>query len=88
MPLVALADGLGMDRTTLTRNLAPLQRRRLVASKANPDDERVRLLELSAAGRQLMARAVPLWKKAQTETFKHLDRPAWERVHRALDRLP
>ena len=68
-----LAAGLGMDRTTLTRNLKPLQRDGLVAS-AEGDDRRVRLLTLTAAGRVRLSEAEPLWRDIQsrvTGTFGH-----------------
>ena len=68
-----LAAALGMDRTTLTRNLKPLQRDGLVAS-AEGDDRRVRLLTLTAAGRARLRDAGPLWRAVQSkvaDTFGH-----------------
>jgi DNA-binding MarR family transcriptional regulator len=68
-----LAAALGMDRTTLTRNLKPLQRDGLVAS-AEGDDRRVRLLTLTAAGRIRLSDAEPLWRAIQSKvagTFGH-----------------
>lgn len=59
-----VARFLAMDRTTLTANLKPLERRGLVASVPDPLDRRGRLLGLSAAGRDLAARAVPEWRAA------------------------
>ncbi len=59
-----LAAALRMDRTTLTRNLKPLQRDGLVAS-AEGDDRRVRLLTLTAAGRIRLTDAEPLWSAIQ-----------------------
>ncbi|MFD1625407.1 MarR family winged helix-turn-helix transcriptional regulator [Azospirillum griseum] len=57
-PVAAL---LAMDRTTLTAALKPLERRGLVAILDNPKDRRGRLLALTADGRALLARALPLW---------------------------
>ncbi|MDH3195709.1 MAG: MarR family winged helix-turn-helix transcriptional regulator [Hyphomicrobiales bacterium] len=71
--LSPLAGALGMDRTTLTRNLKPLQRDGLVAS-ASGDDRRVRLLDLTAAGRSRLRAAEPLWRAVQlrvAESFGH-----------------
>lgn len=68
-----LATALGMDRTTLTRNLKPLQRDGLVAS-AQGDDRRVRLLTLTRAGRIRLSDAEPLWRAVQSKvagTFGH-----------------
>jgi DNA-binding MarR family transcriptional regulator len=58
-PVAAL---LAMDRTTLTAALKPLERRGLVTVSVDPDDRRGRLLALTAAGRALLARAVPIWQ--------------------------
>jgi len=56
---------LAMDRTTLTANLKPLQRRGLVEVTADPADRRSRLMTLTPAGRALLARAAPVWEATQ-----------------------
>lgn len=57
-----LARFLAMDRTTLTANLKPLERRGLVAVRRDPADGRARRPELTDAGRDALARAVPIWR--------------------------
>ena len=57
-----VASLLAMDRTTLTANLKPLERRGLVAVAPDPADKRARLLRLLPAGRAVLAEAVPIWK--------------------------
>ncbi len=52
---------LAMDRTTLTANLKPLERRGLVRSEVDPADRRGRLLVLTEAGQALLQSAVPIW---------------------------
>ena len=59
-----VATLLAMDRTTLTAALKPLQRRGLVRIVPDPEDARGRLMMLTPKGRRLLARAVPIWKKA------------------------
>jgi DNA-binding MarR family transcriptional regulator len=59
----AVASLLGMDRTTLTAALKPLQRRRLLKITVSPADRRSRILTLTSQGRRLLARAVPIWRK-------------------------
>jgi DNA-binding MarR family transcriptional regulator len=54
---------LAMDRTTLTAAMKPLERRRLVRVRVDPQDRRGRLLLLTAAGRALLASAVPAWRR-------------------------
>jgi DNA-binding MarR family transcriptional regulator len=62
----ALAERLGMDRTTLTRNLRPLIKAHWVAV-ASGEDRRQRLLQLTAAGKRKLNRCVPLWEKIQSQ---------------------
>jgi DNA-binding MarR family transcriptional regulator len=64
--MAAVASLLGMDRTTLTAVLKPLQRRGLVKVTADPADGRGRLMILTAKGRRLLARAVPVWRNTHT----------------------
>jgi len=56
-----VATVLAMDRTTLTAALKPLERRGLVKIAVDKEDRRSRRLTLTAAGRALLARALPLW---------------------------
>lgn len=58
---------LAMDRTTLTANLKPLQRRGLLEVTADPSDKRSRRLSLTDAGRELLTRAVPIWRATHDE---------------------
>ena len=59
----AVASLLGMDRTTLTAALKPLQRRRLLRISVDPADRRGRIMTLTPQGRRLLARAVPVWRR-------------------------
>lgn len=59
----SVADLLAMDRTTLTANLKPLERRGLVTISVDATDGRSRRLTLSRSGRALLANAVPVWKQ-------------------------
>lgn len=58
---------LAMDRTTLTANLKPLERRGLLAVVADTGDQRVRRLVLTDAGRDVLVRAVPIWRNTHEE---------------------
>ena len=60
-----LAEMLGMDRTTLTATLKPMQRRALVSIQVDSADGRSRNLKLTDAGSKLLQEAVPLWSKVQ-----------------------
>ncbi|HEX2150790.1 MAG TPA: MarR family transcriptional regulator [Stellaceae bacterium] len=54
---------LAMDRTTLTANLKPLERRGLVAVRIDTADRRSRRLMLTGDGRDLLAEALPVWRR-------------------------
>ncbi len=63
----AVAGLLAMDRTTLTANLKPLERRGLVETTIDPDDRRGRLVSLTRAGRNVLRAAVPIWRSQHKE---------------------
>ena len=58
----SVAELLAMDRTTLTANLKPLERRRLVRIRVDAADRRTRRLVLTAAGRRHLIAALPAWE--------------------------
>jgi DNA-binding MarR family transcriptional regulator len=69
-----VAETLSMDRTTLTANLKPLQRRNLVKVAVDKHDRRSRLLVLTGAGRMRLARAVPIWRRTHGELDRSISR--------------
>jgi DNA-binding MarR family transcriptional regulator len=60
-----LADALGADRTTLTRNLALIEDQSLIRIRAG-DDARSRIVAIMPAGRRVLTSAFPAWRKAQS----------------------
>jgi DNA-binding MarR family transcriptional regulator len=75
-----LAGLLGMDRTTLTAALKPLERRGLIVVAYDDEDRRSRRVRLTSGGRSLLARAVRVWEKMHAEVEVNL-------APRKLDRL-
>jgi DNA-binding MarR family transcriptional regulator len=69
--VVKLAQVMVMDRTTLTRNLQILEKRGLITIKPG-EDHREREINLTAAGMEILNKAVPLWEKAQERVRKGL----------------
>jgi DNA-binding MarR family transcriptional regulator len=63
----ALAKELVMDRTTLGRNILPLQRRRLIAVTKRRDDARSKELQLTKSGLDRLEAASAGWVKAQAQ---------------------
>src|SRR5437588_7545314 len=57
-----LAENLAMDRTTITANLKPLERRRLVSVHRDDEDSRVKRVTLTTAGLSLVTKCVKDWQ--------------------------
>ena len=81
----SVADLLAMDRTTLTANLKPLERRGLVRSTTDEADRRVRRLELTQEGMALLVAAVPVWRREHAAIEGDL--PDAERLRADLRRI-
>jgi DNA-binding MarR family transcriptional regulator len=64
LPMTRLAARLGLERTSLTRNLKPLAAKGWV-SVDEDDDRRVRRVRITPSGRAKARAALPLWRKAQ-----------------------
>ncbi|PVV05922.1 MAG: hypothetical protein B6D77_17255 [gamma proteobacterium symbiont of Ctena orbiculata] len=74
-----MAEVLVMDRTTLTRNLRPLERDGMLSVKPSRRDKRTREVRLTKKGLAHLELAVPLWQEAQQKVREslgsgHLDR--------------
>ena len=78
-----LAEAIVMDRTTLTRNLRPLEKQGLLQIKSGKD-RREREVSITRRGQVVLAKGYPLWKKAQGKVVKGLGQ---ERVNRLLKDL-
>jgi DNA-binding MarR family transcriptional regulator len=83
VPLSPLAKALVMDRTTLTRDLRPLEKAGYVES-APGADRRVRLLNLTAAGKALVEEGMPIWSGLQDAMYSTLGEQEWGRLLNSL----
>ena len=83
----ALAEHLAMDRTTVTAGLKPLQRSGLVEIEVSASDLRGRDVKLTARGRALLAKAIPLWEQLQAEVGAALPGPELKSLRRHLAAL-
>jgi len=79
-----VSDLLAMDRTTLTANLKPLERRGLVAIVADEKDRRARRMTLTPAGHALLMKAVPIWTETEAEIEALLGRSSPDRLRTDL----
>ena len=82
-----VAELLALDRTTLTANLKPLERRKLVKVKVDAEDRRSRRLMLTPAGRAVLAAAAPIWKRAHAQAERLLTRASPDLVRVSLREL-
>jgi len=74
-----LAEMMAMDRTTLTRNLKPLEKSGLVTS-GKGDDQRTHLVSLTPKGTVAMEKAFPLWCKVQSQVAAKLGATKFKRL--------
>lgn len=82
-----LAGEMGLDRTTLGRNLRPLERDGLVAIGVDPADRRGRALSITEAGRTKLEAAQALWKQAQSRFNETYGPEQTQHLHAMLDSL-
>jgi DNA-binding MarR family transcriptional regulator len=82
-----VANLLALDRTTLTANLKPLERRGLLKIAVDPEDKRSRLLTLSARGRALLSAAMPIWRQTHAELDRLLTDPDSDTLRAGLRAL-
>lgn len=68
----ALAEAMGLDRSTLGRNLRLLQAEGLVELQGDAEDQRNRLVRLSPAGRERLEQGTAPWEAAQRRMFERL----------------
>jgi len=79
-----LADRLYMERTTLTRNLKPLEQAGLVTRTSSATDARVRLVEITRPGRRKLVQARRYWRKAQARMLKLFGEDEWRALESTL----
>ena len=63
----AIAERLELDRTTMGRNLRPLEREGLIWRGVSKMDGRSRAITLSKSGFEKLKSALPLWQRAQAK---------------------
>jgi len=77
--MAELSDWLGVERTTLVRNLRPLQRDGLVQAVGGGHGNRVELA-ITAKGRKQIEKLTPAWKSAQCAAVKTLGEKRWSAI--------
>jgi DNA-binding MarR family transcriptional regulator len=86
-PVSAVADLLAMDRTTLTAALKPLERDGLLKVIPSEKDRRARLLLLTDAGLDVLARALPVWVSEHEALDTEMPQGDMDRLRQDLRRI-
>jgi DNA-binding MarR family transcriptional regulator len=84
MSITALARRLGLDRSTLGRDVRPLIKAGLVVMEGGAD-RRAHTLALTDAGRAALEKAIPLWREAQRHVSEKLGRDKTRALRAVLD---
>ena len=79
LPLTELATMLGLERTSLTRNLRPLEKKGFVRALAD-DDQRVRRIAITKKGENTALAALDAWNQAQSTVDKVLRRTGIDKL--------
>ncbi len=77
--MAELSDWLGMERTTLVRNLRPLQRDGFVKTIGGGRGNRVEVM-ITTKGRKQIEKLTPAWKSAQNAVVKTLGAKRWSTI--------
>lgn len=83
--MAEVSDWLGMDRTTLVRNLRPLERDGLIKATGKGRGNKVSLA-LTSKGLAALEKLLPDWKIAQQKIIKTLGKERWTEILRDLER--
>ena len=78
-PVTRLAEMMVMDRSTLARNLKPLEKRGLLTVSEGAD-RRVRTVSVTPEGQSLLEQAIPLWEAAQTRLVGSIGPDRFDRL--------
>ena len=85
VPLGVVADTLGLDVTTMSRNVRALEKVGLAQVVSDAADRRVRLVSLTAAGERMLVKAAPRWAEAQARVVAALGAQQAAKLQHALD---
>lgn len=87
-PMGPVAQLLGMDRTSLTAALKPLERRGLVEIVTADHDRRTRLLRLTDAGLAALEQALPIWRQTHVEIEAAMGEGVADQLRAGLQKVP
>ena len=80
--ITVLAEFLGMDRTTLTRNVALLDTNGWVKTRTGDKDGRAHIVSVTGAGEKIVHKALPAWRSAQADVAQAIGPAGVAAMHR------
>ena len=83
LSISALGRSMVMERTSITRALAPLERDGLIHSRPGTD-KRIRVVSVSNKGRRLIEAAEPKWRQAQEALLEMIGEDRWRAMRGVL----
>ena len=86
LPISKLAEVLGMERTTLTRNLKHMIDKGYVEDDLD-SDQRIRLIRITLMGRGALNEAMPLWGQAQARAVESLGQADWALLMNSAEKI-
>jgi DNA-binding MarR family transcriptional regulator len=78
-----LADFVGIDQSTLARNLVTVEKQKLVSVKPGKN-RREKLISLTKKGEQKIEKSFPLWKKAHGRLVGGIGAARWSEIQNEL----
>ena len=81
-----LGGELGIDRTTLTRNLSVLERQGLI-NISSGKDHRTRIITITSKGTNSIANSIPLWNEIQRKVKQQMGEKAWHELIQSLSQF-
>lgn len=84
--LTEIAESLVMDRTTLTRNLKPLEKSGFIAT-VQTMDKRSKAYVLTEKGEEVVQKCIPLWQQAQNSVVNSLGDETYQEIVNKLSRM-
>jgi DNA-binding MarR family transcriptional regulator len=81
-----LANKLGMDRTTLTRNLSVLERQGFIEI-SHGKDQRTRIVIATQKGRSAVSKTILLWNEVQRKVKQEMGENSWRELMQNLGQL-
>src|SRR5215510_8210990 len=86
LPLSRLAEGIGLDRTSLYRAVRPLERKGYLRTLTGRT-ERERIATVTTKGERLLQEALPIWESTQRRFVDAMGARTWLTVSSAMKQV-